>query len=175
MKLFKITLLLTLFLFSCKNQTKSERIKFSESYLNTVLSDTRFSSFYLSIPICDQNKEKEFLIIENFDFKEFLKKTKKFTTNEYKIYVNRLFETNSCLKLSKSERLKFNFMIINQKKIDLYSKDMSDSIRTKFNENGVQISSIRDEFVNYIIHNRFENKCLIHTMSMTGRLVFKVW
>lgn len=165
-------ILLLLLASSCQEPKNHENKKSSDTFLKVILRDSRVSSFYLSIPLCDSS---EFLIIQNNDFFQFISKREKISREEYKSKFNLLFESNSCFKISEDERLYFDNMIISGSDIEKYKLSMSDSINSIFHENGVQKKPINDEFIKLVIHERFNSKCLIHTNDMSGRLIYKVW
>jgi len=172
---FKILIFFTLFCSCCGQKTTKKKVYSSDSFLDAVLNDTRVSSSYLSISL---NPNSEFLVIQNNDFYNLMRKRKEITMKEYRDAVKLLFITKVPFKLRDYERMSLESEIILSSEINKMSSSMLDSIEDMFiisPKNSVQKREINDDFMKLIIHDRFTKKYLIYFDDISGRLIFKKW
>jgi hypothetical protein len=173
MKLFLIFWTVVL-LASCSGDKPFTNEAFANNFLNAVLDDIGMGSYYIAVPLCGKSNT-EYLVIENNELFLFFKETKNLNLREYKEKINLIFENNSCLEREILEDEYFKDHVISSQEIEENSVFLTDTIRAKFDENGVQLDPISDNLARFIIYERFKSRCLIRTDDMSGKLVYKVW
>jgi hypothetical protein len=154
----------------CHDPKNKEKEEISKSYLNAILNDFRVGSSYLSIPLCNCQK---FLIISNYDFFQILNKRKTISKVEYKNKIERLFLRNLCFQLSEIEFKFWENYIISKDDVIKKRSEVVYALRNNFDSNGTQIKEISAELTNFIIHDRFNSRFIIHTNDMAGLLLFR--